>query len=245
MSDQIEIARELIATARTVVALTGAGVSTPSGIPDFRSAESGLWSKYDPMEVATIAAFRKTPERFFEWMRPLAISTRTARPNPAHEALAQMQRGGRLGPIITQNIDGLHEAAGSGDVLALHGNSRSATCLGCGVAQKIEVIELALEAESLPVCSDCGSNLVKPNVVLFGELLPEEIFARAQSACAEADLMIIAGSSLEVFPANNLPGLVVRSGGKLLIVNLGPTQRDEQAVCKIDAPVEEVLPRLV
>jgi len=242
---EIEMARRLIAAARTIVAFTGAGVSTASGIPDFRSAESGLWSKYDPMEVASIAAFRSAPDRFFEWMRPLALRTRDARPNPAHTALADLQKDGRLGAIITQNIDGLHEAAGATEVLALHGHSRSATCLDCGTGHSIEVVETALDREELPACPDCSSNLVKPDVILFGENLPEDIFARARYACAAADLMIIAGSSLEVYPANNLPGLVIQNGGKLLIVNLGPTERDGQAVCKIKGAVEEILPRLL
>lgn len=245
MSDGIEQARELIAAADTIVALTGAGVSTPSGIPDFRSAGSGLWSRYDPMEVASISGFRSAPDRFFDWMRPLARKTRDARPNPAHTALADLQKSGRLGPIITQNIDGLHEAAGATDVLALHGHSRSATCLDCGTGHGIEVVEEALEREELPACSDCSSNLVKPDVILFGEYLPEEIFERAQSACAAANLMIIAGSSLEVYPANNLPGLVVQNGGKLLIVNIGATRHDDAAACKIEGAVEEILPRLI
>ena len=244
MSDLIEQAREMIAASSSVVALTGAGVSTPSGIPDFRSADSGLWSKFDPMEVASIAGFRANPERFFEWLKPLASKTRDARPNPAHESLARMQASGRLGVIITQNIDGLHEAAGAGDVLALHGHSRGATCLDCGKAHPIEMIEAALDADSIPEC-DCGSHLVKPDVILFGEFLPQEIFARARAACAAADLMIIAGSSLEVFPANNLPDLVLENGGRLLIVNRGATQRDRHADCKISGAVEEVLPLII
>ncbi len=245
MRDLFEAARALIAEARRVVALTGAGISTPSGIPDFRSPESGLWSEHDPMEVATISAFRRDPARFFEWLRPLARKTRAARPNPAHLALAALQKHGRLGPIITQNIDGLHEAAGSTLVLALHGHSRTATCLDCGAGHDRKVVEAAMERSALPVCRGCGSNLVKPDVVLFGEYLPEDVFARAQAACSTADLMIIAGSSLEVFPANNLPALVLQNGGSLLIVNRGPTQRDAQARVKIEGPVEEILPRLL
>ncbi len=236
-------AANLIRHARYAIALTGAGISVPSGIPDFRSPQSGLWERDDPMEVASLASFRRHPERFYDWIRPLLETTRNARPNPAHMALARLQAAGYLHEIITQNIDGLHEAAGSHDVLPVHGHTGSGTCLQCGRQVEGDVLWQAVEAGDVPRCTACGG-LLKPDVILFGELLPMDVFERARQAAERADLVLVAGSSLEVAPAADLPLLTLNRGGSLLIVNLGPTALDWYATQKIEGDVAEVLPRL-
>jgi NAD-dependent deacetylase len=242
-SDLIEQAAELLATSHRAVALTGAGISVPSGIPDFRSPGSGLWERADPMVVASNWGFAADPARFFQWLQPLAEVMRQARPNPAHVAMANLQAQGRLGPIITQNIDGLHEAAGSEDVLPVHGHTRSATCQGCG---RVFPGKVALDAASqgvVPRCDQCGG-VLKPDVILFGDLLPPAIYQRALGAAQRADLMLVAGSSLEVAPVSEMPLHTLARGGKLLIVNLGPTMLDEAATLKLEGDVAEVLPAI-
>lgn len=241
---EVQEAARLIREARYAVALTGAGISVPSGIPDFRSPGSGLWEKYDPMEVASLGSFLAHPERFYDWIRPLLSVTRAARPNPAHVALTHLQEMGYLNEIITQNIDGLHEAAGSRDVLPVHGHARTATCVQCGQKTPAEPLWEVVERGEIPTCRLCGG-VLKPDVVLFGELLPYDIMERAQQAAARADLMLVAGSSLEVVPAADLPLLTLAGGGRLLIVNKGPTQLDHRATLKIEGDVAEVLPAIV
>ncbi len=239
----VEEAARLFREARYAVALTGAGISVPSGIPDFRSPGSGLWEKYDPLEVASLGSFLAYPERFYDWIRPLLSVTRAARPNPAHIALAHLQELGYLREIITQNIDGLHEEAGSRDVLAVHGHTRTATCVHCGQRTPADPLWEIVERGEVPRCT-CGG-VLKPDVVLFGELLPHDVMERAQQAAARADLMLVAGSSLEVVPAADLPNLTLAAGGRLIIVNKGPTQLDHRATLKIEGDVAEVLPALV
>lgn len=240
----IEEAAALIAASRRTIALTGAGISVPSGIPDFRSPTSGLWAQHDPMEVASLASFRADPSRFFAWFQPLARLMHAAVPNPAHHALAALQAAGRIGPIITQNIDGLHEAAGSRDVLTVHGQTRTATCLGCGVHHPASAFWDEAVAGRVPHCPDCGG-VLKPDVILFGELLPEAIYHRALRAAQHADLVLVAGSSLEVWPVAGLPWESLRRGGRLLIVNVGPTALDGEATLKVEADVAEALPAIV
>lgn len=242
--DRLTAAATLLEEASYTVALTGAGISRPSGIPDFRSPESGLWESYDPMEVASIYSFRRDPARFFDWVRPLIETTQAADPNPAHGALTTLQQHGYLHEIITQNIDGLHEAAGSEKVLPVHGHTRTATCIQCGRDTSAEPLWDVVIAGDIPTCTACGG-VLKPDVVFFGELLPEEIFDAAQRAAERSDLVLVAGSSLEVTPAADLPFASLNRGGKLLIVNKGPTQLDRYATVKIDGDVASILPALV
>lgn len=242
LSAQVERAAHLLAESRHTVALTGAGLSVPSGIPDFRSPETGLWARSDPMEVASLPAFLAAPQRFYDWIRPLARLSATAAPNPAHGALARLQSLGRLGPIITQNIDGLHESAGSRDVLAVHGHMRTGTCTICRAKMPGEVLWETALAGKVPSC-ECGG-VVKPDVILFGELLPLDVLEAAQVAASQASLMLVAGSSLEVSPAAELPLLTYESGGEVLIINLGRTGLDEIATLKIEADVAAVLPTI-
>ncbi|HLF28869.1 MAG TPA: NAD-dependent deacylase [Anaerolineae bacterium] len=244
MQELIERAAHILRTARRAVALTGAGISTPSGIPDFRSAHTGLWEKADPTEVATIYAFRENPARFFNWIRPLAAIIHTARPNAAHLALAQLERAGVLHMVITQNIDGLHQQAGSTQVAEVHGHVRQATCVSCYHHAPAEAFLARFIAEGhVPDCPQCGG-VLKPNVTLFGEALPAQAMLMSAQAARRCDVMLIAGSSLEVSPAADLPGLALAHYAKLIIVNLSDTHLDDCADVLIRGDVAEVLPRI-
>jgi NAD-dependent deacetylase len=244
MEDQIEQAAELVRRARHMVAFTGAGHSTPSGIPDFRSPKSGVWEKDNPMLVASIWGFRVKPENFYRWIRPLADMMLDAVPNPAHVALADMEATGPLKTVITQNIDSLHQQAGSHQVLELHGHLREATCIRCyrGVAVSTDLQQHVREGK-VPHC-DCGG-VLKPNVILFGEQLPIRVLNEAMQEARRCDLMLVAGSSLTVSPAADIPYLAADSGARAIIVNLQPTAFDSVADVAIHGDVAEVLPRIV
>jgi NAD-dependent deacetylase len=219
------------------VALTGAGISVPSGIPDFRSPGSGLWENVDPMEVAHIDAFRRDPVGFWSFYGQRFAALEGKRPNGAHRALAELERRGRLDAVITQNIDGLHAAAGSADVIEVHGSIASASCLACGARHPLAETRarLAVDPDGVPRC-DCGKPL-KPDVVLFGELLPEAEMARAQQLAVRTDLLLCVGSSLEVWPVAELPELTLRAGGEVAIVTAGPTPYDRHAAVKLGGDV--------
>jgi len=195
----IEDAAELVRKAKRAVVLTGAGISTPSGIPDFRSEGTGLWSRDEPLEVASLATFRVAPERFYEWFRPLAGQIIYASANAAHLALAQLEEAGYVKTIITQNIDALHQKAGSKCVVETHGTMKTLTCTHC--YRKFEAalyLKTFLDDGKIPTCSNCDG-ILKPDVILFGEQLPHEAWIQAQRAARQCDLMLVAGSSLEVF----------------------------------------------
>ena len=237
-------AARLLRRSRYPIALTGAGLSTPSGIPDFRSPGTGLWETVNPMKVASIHAFRRHPEAFFQWIRPLAKTLAEAEPNPGHLALAKLEAEGYLEAIITQNIDDLHQQAGSGEVLEIHGNLRSATCMDCYRVQPTrDLLSDFLTSGDIPRCPHCGG-VMKPNIVLFGEQLPVEVFNAALSHIRSADLMLIAGSSLEVVPVSQLPVRIHRRGGRLIVVNRTPTYADDVAEVVIHGDVADVLPEI-
>lgn len=236
---------ELLRSAERAVALTGAGVSVPSGIPDFRSPATGLWRNVNPMEVAHIDAFRRDPERFWSFYGDRFATLQDKRPNAAHEALAELERRGRLRAVVTQNIDRLHRAAGSRRVVEVHGSIEWSVCLECGARAELERVSELLEAgRRPPPCDDCGRPL-KPDVVLFGELLPEEAMAEAQALAAEADLMLCVGSSLEVYPVAALPELTLSRGGSLAIVTRGETAYDDRATVRLAGDVAEELADVV
>jgi NAD-dependent deacetylase len=241
----INRAIDMLRDAQHVVALTGAGISTPSGIPDYRSPKSGLWEKGpDMMEVASIYAFRHNPQAFFEWLRPLLYVIREAQPNPAHIALAQLEAAGRLQALVTQNIDLLHGRAGSRNLYEVHGHLREAVCPACHlVAPSEPYLEAFMATGQIPRCYRCH-HVMKPNVVLFGELLPQRIMKAAQMHARSADLCLVVGSSLEVAPAGDLPMLTKANGGRLIIINFGETHMDDQADVVIHADVAQVLPHL-
>jgi NAD-dependent protein deacetylase/lipoamidase len=235
----------LLKVSRSAVAFTGAGISTPSGIPDFRDPESGLWSHTDPLEVASIYGFRQNPKAFYNWVYPLAKLTFAAQPNPAHTALAELEQRGLLKCVITQNIDMLHTRAGSKQVYEIHGHLREATCTQCFIVYPGEpIIRQFLEDHHMPRCPQCGG-VIKPNVILFGEQLPYREITAAQQAAQRADLMLIIGSSLEVAPASELPLMALRGGAKLVIINLSPTDFDERAYQVLHANAADVLPAVL
>jgi NAD-dependent deacetylase len=240
---EVERAAELVRESHYMVALTGAGHSTASGIPDFRSPQSGLWEKADPMLVASVWSFRLKPETFYHWIRPLVRTMLDARPNPAHFALAELERRGILKAVITQNIDDLHQRAGSQRVLELHGHMREATCVRCYKVVPVEPLIQPLLDGQVPHC-ECGG-VLKPNVILFGEQLPVRVFNEARAEAKRCDLFLVAGSSLEVIPAADLPYVAIRSGAQGMIVNYQPTDFDRHAQVVIHGDVTEILPRIV
>jgi NAD-dependent deacetylase len=235
-TDQAERLADLIRRSSGTIALTGAGISVPSGIPDFRSPGEGIWEKVNPMEVAHIEAFRHDPARFWGFYRERLQMLGDKQPNGAHEALADLERRGLLEGVITQNIDTLHTKAGSERVIEVHGSIRTASCQGCGHRFPMEDVEALFGEDGAAICSECGGH-VKPDVVLFGELLPADAMAEAESLAMRADLMLCVGSSLEVFPVAGLPSMTLRSGGGLAVITIGPTPFDALAVVRMDGDV--------
>jgi NAD-dependent deacetylase len=230
---------ELIRERQPCVVLTGAGVSTESGIPDFRSP-TGLWTRFDPLEYGSIEAFRADPLKVWSFYKPRVAMLTEAEPNAAHLGLAELERLGFVEAVVTQNIDLLHERAGSREVVEVHGSIRSASCPGCGEPQPlVRVLELLAEADA-PACPSCGE-LLKPDVVFFGELLPVEAIERASQLARAARLLLVVGSALEVYPVAALPEETLAAGGELAIVNRGPTPYDARATLRIDRSAGEVL----
>lgn len=241
----IRCSAEIIRGSKHAVALTGAGISTRSGIPDFRSTNSGLWSRYDPFEVASLTAFRYRPEKFYEWLRPLATGIHRALPNPAHFALADLERGGFLKAVITQNIDGLHQRAGSQAVHEVHGTMATLSCTRCFRQTGSEdYIQPYLDQGILPRCKVCGG-VLKPDVVLFGEQLPARTWLKAQEISKQCDLMIVAGSSLEVLPVAGLPMRALENGAHLIIINQSETYINVRADVVFHDDVADILPRII
>ncbi len=239
----ISKASDLITNAEYCVALTGAGISTPSGIPDFRSPGCGLWSRYSPMEVASLSAFRYNPERFYSWLRPFVKSLFFADPNPAHKSLAALENHNYLKAIITQNIDALHQKAGSKRVIEVHGTYLTLTCLGCyqQIRADQEFLTTFLEQEITPRCPDCG-NVLKPDIILYEEQLPAEKWKLAREEVLSCDLLIILGSSLTVTPVSDLPYSALAAGADILILNRNYTHLDNQAAVCIQGDLAELLP---
>lgn len=235
---------EILAQSRHTVALTGAGISTPSGIPDFRSRSSGLWERHDPLEAASFTAFKRDPQDFYHWIRPLLNKIMAAEPNAAHQALAQLEAYGPLKAVITQNIDMLHAKAGSQTVYELHGHLREATCLRCyEIYAATAVLNDVIVNGQVPHCPSCGG-VLKPNVILFGELLPITTLNKSRQQARLCDVMLVVGSSLEVAPAGDLPLLAKQSGARLIIVTLSETHLNYLADVVIHADVVDVLPHL-
>jgi NAD-dependent protein deacetylase/lipoamidase len=225
---------ELIRTNQPCVALTGAGVSTESGIPDFRSAD-GIWSQFDPYEVGSIDAFRRDPARVWDFYGLRLGVLADAQPNDAHRALARLESAGLLDAVITQNVDRLHAAAGSRDVIEVHGSLERAVCVTC--SNEVSDLRRLLP---VPRCPQCGT-VLKPGVVMFGELLPEAAMRRAVELARSAALLLVVGSSLEVWPVAGLPEETLAHGGKLAIVNREPTRYDDRAAWVGHASAGEVL----
>lgn len=244
LADLIAQASDLLRQSKNVVALTGAGISTPSGIPDFRSQGSGLWTKYLPMEVASLTTFRTKPELFFSWLHPLASHMLLAQPNAAHRALAELEQVGILKTIITQNIDALHTRGGAKHVLEIHGTFNTLTCVGCyRQYQAFGIIEDYIENMTIPRCRMCHS-ILKPDVILYEEQLPLRTWLKAEDASKTCDLMLVAGTSLEVMPSARLPVDALEHGARLIIINRSTTYVDERADVILTGDVADLLPRL-
>ena len=231
----------LIEQARSVVALTGAGISVPSGIPDFRSPGTGLWTRVNPMEVAHIDVFRRDPERFWSYYAPRFQTLGDKQPNRAHLALVELERAGLLDAVITQNIDQLHAQAGTESLIEVHGSIAHSSCLVCGSRYELADVRMrhGEDSRGVPRC-DCGEAL-KPDVVLFGELLPVGAFQRAEELAATADLMLCIGSSLEVYPVAALPETTLAAGGQIAILTQGPTPLDYRAAVRMGGDVVDEL----
>jgi NAD-dependent deacetylase len=232
---------ELIRGARSAVALTGAGISVPSGIPDFRGRagiQKGLWEKVDPMEVAHIDAFRADPACFWGFYAERFAALAGKQPNEAHRALVTLERHGLLDGVITQNVDMLHRRAGTRELVEVHGSIATCSCQACGERVTLEQARslLAEDPDGVPRCGACAQAL-KPDVVLFGELLPAAELLRAQRLCEGADVLLCIGSSLEVHPVAGLPLLTDRSGGAIAILTQGPTPLDELASVRLGGDV--------
>jgi len=238
-------AADLLKSHKHIVAFTGAGISTPSGIPDFRSPETGLWDKIDPDEMPTLSKFKIDPEGFYDSFKPILKQILDAKPNPAHKALAQIEKKGMLKSIITQNIDMLHLSAGSKNIINLHGTLKTGTCLNC--YHKIVFVvflEIFLRTGNIPLCEKCAA-IIKPDIILFEEQLPYQEWQDAQSEIKKCDLLLVIGSSLETFPAGNLPYQTIKSRKKVIVINQTETFIDADAELVIREDVSIALPHIL
>jgi NAD-dependent deacetylase len=233
---------ELVRTHQPCIVLTGAGISTESGIPDFRSP-TGIWAQFDPLEYGSIDAFRADPRKVWEFYAPRYRMLTDAEPNEGHHALAELERRGFVRALVTQNIDLLHERAGSRDVVEVHGSIRTSSCPSCGSRRRLDEVVALVEKHGAPPCPECGA-ILKPDVVMFGELLPEEAIDRAFALAEEAELLLVVGSSLEVYPVAGLPDATLARGGRLAIVNRGATALDHRASVRVDGAAGETLREL-
>ena len=235
-------AAALLSRARSGMAFTGAGVSVESGIPHFRG-EGGLWTKFDPYKVAHIDTFRKDPAQY--WTYSLNHRRSDAEPNPAHRALVELEQLGHLRAVVTQNTDGLHQQAGSGRVVELHGSSREVVCLECEARLPRDQADRMNREHCPPSCPACGGRFLKPTVVLFGEALPMPALRDAQAMAIAADVVLIVGSSLQVYPAAGIPRMALEHGADLCIVNAEPTPFDDLAAVVLHGKAGEILPQVV
>jgi len=239
MSDSFEEAAEIILSSELTLALTGAGISVESGIPDFRSAE-GLWSKFDPAEYATIEAFRANPEKVWEMLREMEAVVGRAKPNMAHKGMSELEEMGCLHSIITQNIDNLHQAAGSRDVIEYHGNASTLSCLWCG--RKYTAKEKG--NERLPLC-DC-ERILKPDVIFFGEAIPEEAMNRSFHLASSAGALLVVGTSAVVSPVNTIPSIAKRNGAGIIEINKEKTHLTNSVTTVfLEGSAGDIIPQVV
>ena len=239
----IRCAAEIIRGSKKTVVLTGAGISTPSGIPDFRSP-TGLWSRFDPLEIASLLTFRYDVSTFYKQMLPLAMKVFDAQPNAAHLGLARLEQADFIQTIITQNVDNLHQDAGSKNVLEVHGSLRRLTCASCYRNYEAgRYIHPYLERGEIPVCAAC-KGVMKPDVILMGEQLPAHTWLKSLEASRSCELMIVAGSSLEVLPVAGLPMRALENGAHLILINHSETYLDVRADVVFHEGVEDIIPRI-
>jgi NAD-dependent deacetylase len=241
--EDLEKAVDYIKKGKRIVALTGAGISVDSGIPDFRS-EGGVWERYDPHEYATYDSFLRHPEKFWQMGQELAEVILEAEPNPAHKGLAKLEESGKLIGIITMNIDNLHQAAGNKKVVELHGNYLRAYCMNCAM-QYIgdDIHRRVARGEIPPICDQCGG-VLKSEAILFGEPLPEKPMDEAVKMCRSADLMLVIGTSLTVFPVAFLPQLAKNEGAKIITINLTGTNKDNMADLVLQGRASDIIPKI-
>lgn len=246
LDEAINRAAVYLRESRYAIGLTGAGISTPSGIPDFRSPSSGLWQGADLVQVATVWGFQNDPSAFYNWIYPMACTVLDAQPNSAHLAMARLEAMGILKAVITQNVDMLHTEAGSETVYEVHGHFREGTCMVCGqVYDALPYVEAFIETGTIPRCPAC-QGVLKPNVILFGESLPPGVLEAADAAVDRCDVMLVVGSSLEVAPVNRFPQIAgEREDVRLIVVNNQPTYVDDLADVVLHADVVDVLPSIV
>ena len=240
----IQRAAELLGRAQRGVALTGAGVSAESGIPTFRG-EGGLWTKYDPVKVSSIDSFLADPRSYWEVSKDRGPIALAAKPNPGHVALAALESLGHLVAIVTQNTDGLHQDSGATNVIELHGSGRTVRCLECGSTETRQAVQDRLRVEMPPECPRCGGFLLKPTVVLFGEPMPVDAVHTAYALAEQADVMLVVGTSLVVYPAAEIPLVAVRAGAPMIVVNAEPTPFDGLADVVIHGRSGEILPQIL
>lgn len=240
INSQVQELNEMITGSKYFVVFTGAGISAESGIPTYRG-DDGLWHKYDPSKYADIAHFQQDPSYYWHFFQEVRYPViQKARPNKAHEVLARLQEKGTLSTIITQNIDGLHQEAGAGKVLELHGNTRRILCLNCGMDYTMASVFKMLSTRLPPKCVACGGAL-KPDVVFFGESLSAAVLKAALKETEACDLFLVVGSSLVVQPAAGLPAMAKQNGAKVVIINKDPTPLDAMADLVINSYASEVL----
>jgi NAD-dependent deacetylase len=243
MVEKISKLKKLIATSDQIVAFTGAGFSAESGISTFRGA-GGLWSKYDPSIYADINYFMQDPSYYWNFFKDERYPViKKAKPNDGHYALVELEKSGKLYRVITQNIDGLHQIAGSSDVIELHGNTRKIFCMTCNKNYSMDEVYNLLKKEIPPRCS-CGG-LLKPGTVLFGEPLPQVALEMASLAANNCDMFLVLGSSLVVYPAASLPEIAKRGGAILVIINIDPTPLDDRADIVINEKASKILSKLL
>lgn len=242
MVTELEKAAEVIKKSKNMIALTGAGISVESGIPDFRSS-GGLWDKYNPAIYASISTFNTNPEKIWEMIFELMEMTQTAKPNAGHIALAELEKMGFLKAVITQNIDNLHQAGGSKNVIEYHGNANSLECLKCGRKFSPETFDLA--GKKIPKCSNC-EKILKPAVVFFGEMIPQDALYESQRYAEEADVVLVVGTSAIVYPAAGIPAVAKRNGAKIIEFNLEETGLTHSGTdVFVQGPAGTTLPALV
>ncbi len=243
MEREIEKVAELLKKKPYTVVFTGAGISAESGIPTFRGS-TGLWSRYNPEEVVSLSGFKKNPERFWQFVKDTLFKLK-AKPNPAHYAISELEKIKIVKSVITQNIDRLHQQAGSRRVIELHGSMEYVDCLSCGKVYKWEEIEKKLNFQLLPICDFCKSIYLKPRVVFFEEPLPEEAMKEALEETNKSEVFIVVGSSLVVYPAAHYPYLAKKKGANLILINKEPTDLDFIFDIKIFGKAGEILPKIV
>jgi len=230
--------------AKHVVAFTGAGISSESGIPTYRG-EDGLWTKYDPNLYANIHYFRQNPAYYWNFFREIrGPMLKSVKPNKAHLALADLEKAGKMNTIITQNIDGLHQEAGSTAVVELHGTSRTITCMDCSLEYSLEEVISFLETECPPRCGQC-QGVLRPAVVFFGESLDPQVLRTAYEEVGQSDFVLAVGSSLVVYPAADIPVRAKQGGATLVIINKDKTPLDHMADYVINDAAGKVLPLIV